>query len=110
MPACDRPDCGRASNWSSIMTAITCRPATAGFTGSPVSGSATRTGVGDGVGVGAGVAVGTAVGDASGGVGVGELEGGGAGGADGRAGGAEGAPVARGVADPPAATGPGLTV
>ncbi len=62
--AADSPDWGRASNWSSIITAITRRCATAGFTGTPVSGSGTRTGVGTGVGVGSGVAVGASVGAA----------------------------------------------
>src|SRR5215218_1179424 len=46
------PDCGRAPNWSSIMTAITCRLATPGVTRRPVSGAGTRPGVGSGVGLG----------------------------------------------------------
>ena len=54
-----KPACGRASAWSSTITAIGCRCATSGVTGSPVSGAGTRgSGVGDG---GAGVAVGAAV-------------------------------------------------
>src|SRR5437763_10867095 len=60
--AAERPDCGRASNWSSIWMARTCRFATFGETSIPVSGAATRTGVGAGVGVGSGVAVGATVG------------------------------------------------
>src|SRR4051794_12975456 len=47
------PDCGRASNWSSIITAIGWRIAAAGDTSRPVSGSATSTGLGVGLGVGA---------------------------------------------------------
>src|SRR5262249_38639868 len=47
-----RPDCGRASSWSSIITATTCCRATAGATGTPSSGAATTTGVGFGVGDG----------------------------------------------------------
>src|SRR3954454_1321260 len=58
-----RPDCGRASNWSSIITAITGRDATLSRTGTPVRGAATRTGVGAGVGVGAAVGLGASVGD-----------------------------------------------
>src|SRR3954468_19268867 len=69
--ACDSPDWGRAAHRSSIMTAITCRAAMAGLTGMPVSGAATRTGVGTGVGVGSGVAVGAGVGSALDGSGVG---------------------------------------
>src|SRR6185295_17585256 len=62
-----KPDWGRASGWSSIITATTCRLATAGDTMRPVSGAATRAGagvgvaVGDGVGLGDGVTVGEAV-------------------------------------------------
>ena len=46
------PDCGRAADRSSIMTAIGWRRAWAGVTMRPVSGAATRIGVGAGVGVG----------------------------------------------------------
>ena len=51
-----KPDCGRASNWSSIMTAIGCWAATFGDTSTPVSGAGTSTGVGSGAG---GVALGS---------------------------------------------------
>src|SRR5258707_1103372 len=47
------PDCGRAGDRSSIITAIGWRAAAAGLTRRPVSGSGTRTGVGFGSGVGA---------------------------------------------------------
>src|SRR4051812_4222720 len=47
------PDCGRASNWSSTMTATTCRLAAAGVTSRPGSGAGTRLGVGSGGGLGA---------------------------------------------------------
>src|SRR4051812_35587150 len=47
------PDCGRAGERSSTMTAIGWRAATAGVTRRPVSGSATRTAPALGVGVGA---------------------------------------------------------
>src|SRR5947207_2721236 len=47
------PDCGRAGERSSTITAIGWRAATAGVTRRPVSGSATRTGPVLGVGVGA---------------------------------------------------------
>src|SRR5687768_8017071 len=53
-----KPDCGRASTWSSIIAAIGWRAATSGATGTPVRGAGTSTGVGTGVGggtVGAGV-------------------------------------------------------
>src|SRR3954453_1567922 len=73
MLACDSPDCGRAAQRSSIITAITCRAAMAGLTGMPVRGAATRTGVGAGVGVGSGVAVGAGVGAALDGSAVGSL-------------------------------------
>ena len=67
-----KPLCGRASQWSSIITAIGCRRATAGATLRPVSGAATSSGVGLGVGVGEGVGVGVGVGSAVGvGLGVG---------------------------------------
>ncbi len=60
------PLCGRASGWSSTITAITWRAASGGATRTPVSGAGTRTGVGagvgDGVGVGSGVGVGASVG------------------------------------------------
>ena len=58
-----KPDCGRAADRSSIITAIGWRRAAAGVTGRPVSGAGTRTGVGTGVGVGMGVAVGLAEAD-----------------------------------------------
>src|SRR5487761_2262480 len=48
------PDCGRASAWSSTMTAIGCRAASAGVTRSPLSGAGTSTGVGIGVAAAAG--------------------------------------------------------
>lgn len=57
------PDCGRALEWSSIITAIARFAATAGVTGRPVSGAATvgvGTGVGRNVGVGEGVTCGVA--------------------------------------------------
>src|SRR6185295_2809813 len=57
-----KPDCGRASGWSSIMMAIARRFATFGGTRRPVSGAATGTGVGLGVGVGTGVGAGVRVG------------------------------------------------
>src|SRR5688572_6918797 len=57
-----RPDCGRAANWSSIITATTWRLATSGFTSRPVSGAGTRLGVGFGVGLGGAVGLGSAVG------------------------------------------------
>src|SRR5580765_2466532 len=47
-----KPDCGRASNWSSIMTAIGWRAAAAGETRRPVSGAGTSLGAGVGVGSG----------------------------------------------------------
>src|SRR5689334_6529659 len=47
-----KPDCGRAGERSSTITAIGCRAAAAGETSRPVSGAGTRTGVGAGVGVG----------------------------------------------------------
>src|SRR3954469_16111843 len=68
-----KPDWGRASNWSSIMTATGWRLATSGVTSRPVSGAATRAGVGIGVGVGEAVGVGVGLG-----VGVGVAGGGGA--------------------------------
>src|ERR1700704_3951641 len=46
------PDWGRASPWSSTMTAIGCWAACAGVTRTPSRGAATRVGVGRGVGVG----------------------------------------------------------
>src|SRR5438093_13555880 len=49
--ASENPDCGRAGDRSSIMTAITCCLAAAGETMTPSSGAATTTGVGSGVGV-----------------------------------------------------------
>src|SRR5919201_3414268 len=52
-----KPLCGRASQWSSTITAMTWRCAAPGDTGSPVSGAGMRTGVGRGVGVGPGVGV-----------------------------------------------------
>ena len=75
-----KPDCGRASGWSSIITAIGWRLAAAGVTSRPVIGAATGLGVGlgvgVGVGVGSGVAVGSGVGVAVGAVvGVGDAEG-----------------------------------
>src|SRR5512143_3275764 len=57
------PACGRASTWSSIITAIGCCRAADSETGSPVSGAGTRAGVGTGVG---GVVGGAAEGDAKG--------------------------------------------
>src|SRR5689334_14533071 len=60
------PDCGRASNWSSTITAITCRFATSGVTRFPVSGAGTRLGVGWGVGSGGVVGLGDAVGSGTG--------------------------------------------
>src|SRR4051794_16867482 len=57
-----KPDCGRASNWSSIMTATGWRLATSGVTGRPVSGAATSAGVGMAVGVGEAVGVGVGLG------------------------------------------------
>src|SRR5690349_14491438 len=56
-----KPDCGRASGWSSIITATTWRLATAGETGRPVSGAGTSAGAGVGVAVGVGVVVGVGV-------------------------------------------------
>src|SRR6476469_6127580 len=56
------PDCGRAGPRSSIITALGRRFAAASVTIRPVSGSATRTGVGSGVGVGSVVGVGETVG------------------------------------------------
>ena len=47
-----KPDCGRASKWSSIITAIGWRAATSGETSRPVRGAGSRTGVGTGVGGG----------------------------------------------------------
>src|SRR3954471_4589330 len=73
--ACDSPDWGRAAHRSAIITAITCRAAVAGLTGMPVSGAATRTGVGTGVGVGSGVGDGAGVGSALEGSGVAGLVG-----------------------------------
>src|SRR5215203_1903315 len=58
-----KPDCGRAPNWSSTMTATTWRLATAGFTRRPVNGAGTRLGVGSGVGLGGAVGLGSTVGD-----------------------------------------------
>src|SRR3954463_14511178 len=46
------PDCGRAGERSSIITAIGWSFAAAGLTRTPSSGAATRTGVGSGVGLG----------------------------------------------------------
>ena len=69
-----KPDCGRAGDRSSIITAIGWRRAAAGDTGSPVSGAGTVTGVGTGVGVGIGVAVGVALGGASVGLALGGAE------------------------------------
>src|SRR6187549_1783367 len=57
-----KPDCGRASGWSSIMIAIARRFATSGGTRRPVSGAWTGTGVGTGVSVGVGATVGDGVG------------------------------------------------
>ncbi len=48
-----KPDCGRASNWSSIITASGCCAAAFGVTRTPVSGAGTSSGVGSGVGGGA---------------------------------------------------------
>src|SRR5512134_1312855 len=62
MDASVKPLCGRASQWSSTITAITWRCATPSVTGSPVSGAGTTLGVGLGVGVGSGVADGVGVG------------------------------------------------
>src|SRR3954452_5350668 len=73
--ACDSPDWGRAAHRSSIITAMTWRDAMAGLTGMPVSGAATRTGVGTGVGVAAGVAVGAGVAWAADGSALGSLVG-----------------------------------
>src|SRR5450759_1145944 len=56
------PDCGRASAWSSTITAIGCRAASAGATRRPVSGATARMGVGTGVGTGAGAGVSVRVG------------------------------------------------
>src|SRR5689334_3503955 len=56
-----KPDCGRASGWSSIITATTCRLATAGDTGRPVRGAGTSAGAGVGVAVGVGVGLGDGV-------------------------------------------------
>src|SRR5690349_12839352 len=56
-----KPDCGRASGWSSIMTATTCRLATAGDRGRPGRGAGTSAGAGVGVAVGVGVGVGDGV-------------------------------------------------
>src|SRR5436190_17832817 len=61
--ACDNPDCGRAGRRSSIITAIGCRRAIAGATGSPVSGAGTVAGVGTGVGLGAGDGLSEGVGE-----------------------------------------------
>src|SRR5450759_4775454 len=47
-----KPDCGRASAWSSTMTAIGWRAASAGVTIRPVSGAGTRTGAGLGATLG----------------------------------------------------------
>src|SRR3954453_15814456 len=85
-----KPDCGRARNWSSTITAITGRRARAALIGSPVRGAGTTAGLGDaegdalalgdalavddglgcdggvvglGEGVGVGVALGVALGD-----------------------------------------------
>src|SRR3954453_17753731 len=57
-----KPDWGRASNWSSIMTATGWRLATSGVTSRPVSGAATSAGGGMGVGVGEAVGVGVGLG------------------------------------------------
>ena len=46
--ACESPDCGRATEMSSIITATTWRAATSSVTGAPVSGAGTRTGRGFG--------------------------------------------------------------
>src|SRR5882762_8862277 len=54
-----KPDCGRASAWSSTITAIGCSAARSGLTRTPSSGAATSVGLGTGVGVG--LAVGEAV-------------------------------------------------
>src|SRR6478752_5539190 len=60
------PDCGRASNWSSIITATTWRDATAGETSRPVSGAGTSDGDGSGVGLGASDGEGSTDGEAGG--------------------------------------------
>src|SRR5450759_3183995 len=54
MEAALKPDCGRASAWSSTMTAIGWRAASAGVTIRPVSGAGTRTGGGLGATLGDG--------------------------------------------------------
>src|SRR4051794_595420 len=61
-----KPDCGRAGDRSSIMTAITCRAAASGVTSSPVSGAGTRLG-------GAGVDGGGSVGGTADGLGPGAM-------------------------------------
>src|SRR5215208_1279056 len=59
-----KPDCGRAGERSSIMTAIGCRRAASGVTSRPVNGAGTS--FGDGVGVADGAGVGTTLAVASG--------------------------------------------
>ena len=43
-----KPPCGRASTWSSTITAIGCRCAASSLTSSPVNGAGTSAGVGGG--------------------------------------------------------------
>src|SRR6185503_1374522 len=73
------PDCGRAGERSSIMTAIGCRAAAAGLTSPPVSGAGTSVGPGVGVGRGGRLGVGVGLPDPAApldGVAVGDSEGG----------------------------------
>ena len=101
-----RPDWGRAADWSSIITAMTGRRATASVTGRPVRGAGTIRGVGFALGVGSGVGVGDGVGS---GVGVGVAVGWGEGVESTEADGvamamAEGEPASGPFARPPAIT------